>query len=282
MENITNLIYKLIFIALIAFIAANGVSDYIRYSLNSKKKFENLIQSRINSEDIMNNFPIEYFNPIKLFFNKDDEIKFGEGTVSAEPKTLSEYNLQGIIVLSKTDSLAIIKEKASNNTILLMKDELLNGFKLSQILKDKVIFKKDKKEFSLELQNPETNLNKQAPAAKSVKSYTDNYIPHIVSRTDIDKKIFNNSNELLTTLTLVPNMVANKMEGIRLARLRTGSIIYNYGAREGDVIVRVNGHKIDSMEKGYKLWENLKKENYVEIEILRDNKIVTIAFDVVK
>ena len=83
-------------------------------------------------------------------------------------------------------------------------------------------------------------------------------------------------------LTLVPNMAANKMEGIRLSRLRTGSIIYNYGAREGDIILRVNGHKIDSMEKGYKLWENLRKENYVEVEILRDNKIVTIAFDIVK
>jgi len=273
------ILLNIIFIVISAFIIANGINTIIRTKFNIITKTDIISEKTINDENIRN-FPPEYFFLIEDFFFDNEPIN---EQIKETPKLLTDYKLQGIIIINENLSIAIIKDLTNNLVYYLKKNEELEGYKIKKILKNQVVLIKNKKEYTLEI-NDEATLKISGKQTRIINEYNNsNYINHILSKTEFEKKIYNNLNQIFQTITLVPNVNENNiMTGVRIANLMPGSLFYQYGARPNDIILRVNGHKIDSMEKGYKLWENVKNENYIEVEILRDNKPIIFAFEITK
>jgi len=273
------ILLNIILIVISAFIIVNGINTIIKTKFNINTNIS-IISERIVNEEKIRNFPPEYYFLIEDFFS-DNELTNDQSKET--PKLLSDYKLQGVIIINETLSIAIIKDITNNLVYYLKRNEEIDGYKIKKILKNQVKMIKNKKEYTLEI-NDEPILRVSGRQSGLINEFNNsNYISHILSKTEFEKKIYNNLNQIFQTLTLVPNVNENNiMTGVRIANLVPGSLIYQYGARQGDIILRVNGHKIDSMEKGYKLWENVKNENYIEVEILRDNKPIIFAFEITK
>ncbi|HOL48378.1 MAG TPA: hypothetical protein PKX90_10370 [bacterium] len=273
------ILLNIILIVISAFIIVNGINTIIKTKFNINTNIS-IISERIVNEEKIRNFPPEYYFLIEDFFS-DNELTNDQSKET--PKLLSDYKLQGVIIINETLSIAIIKDITNNLVYYLKRNEEIDGYKIKKILKNQVKMIKNKKEYTLEI-NDEPILRVSGRQSGLINEFNNsNYISHILSKTEFEKKIYNNLNQIFQTLTLVPNVNENNiMTGVRIANLVPGSLIYQYGARQGDIILRVNGHKIDSMEKGYKLWENVKNENYIEIEILRNNKPIIFAFEITK
>jgi len=47
-----------------------------------------------------------------------------------------------------------------------------------------------------------------------------------------------------------------------------------------DIITSINGRPIDTIEKGMKLWDNIKTENFLELEIIRDNRYFPLVINI--
>lgn len=275
---------------MLAFISAKHISNlvYIRYSF---QKYN--IKSKTNSSltNSIIKYPYEYFNIIVDFFG--DSIKketLSEQSVVQDSVFSRDYELRGIIKLgADLHSIANIYERKTRKTILISKNDVLgDGYFLTEFFTDRVKFEKNNNVFYL-LLNEEENQddissfsgNRSAVTSKNTSELSAQNLNHIISRTDLDKQIFSNLNEILTSVTIAPNVnVQREMEGVRVVNLRKDSIIYNFGVREGDIILRVNGHVIDNMETGFKLWMNVKDEPYVYINLLRNGQPMTISFEV--
>ena len=77
-----------------------------------------------------------------------------------------------------------------------------------------------------------------------------------------------------------PNLVDGKIDGYKIYQVPSTHIFYALGARNSDVIRRVNGMPLNETEKMMELWSNIKNSNKIIIDIDRKGKCLTYEFTV--
>ncbi len=87
-------------------------------------------------------------------------------------------------------------------------------------------------------------------------------------------------NKFMTQVRIIPYFEANKSAGYRLAAMRPGSAFAQLGFRGGDIIQRVNDVELTSPEKMYTIFQNLKDEKVVTVDILRQGKKNTLTYEI--
>ena len=69
-----------------------------------------------------------------------------------------------------------------------------------------------------------------------------------------------------------------RMIGLRLARLRPGSLAEQLGLRSGDVLVRADGVALDSLPAALELAERARVAGRVVLEVEREGRTVVLAY----
>jgi len=87
-------------------------------------------------------------------------------------------------------------------------------------------------------------------------------------------------NKFMTQVRIIPYFEANKSAGYRLAAMRPGSAFAELGFRGGDIIQRVNDVELTSPEKMYTIFQNLKDEKRVTVDILRQGRKNTLTYEI--
>ncbi|MFQ5431833.1 MAG: type II secretion system protein GspC [Nitrospinota bacterium] len=88
-------------------------------------------------------------------------------------------------------------------------------------------------------------------------------------------------NDLMTQVRAVPHMNKDKvMQGFKVFQIRRGSVFQKVGLKNHDVIQRINGQKLDSVEKGLDLFAALRDETHFTLDILRNNANKTINIEI--
>ena len=98
-----------------------------------------------------------------------------------------------------------------------------------------------------------------------------------VSKSELDKN-FKNLSQLLTQMRVQPFFEKGKPAGFLISSVRRGSFVERLGARSGDIIKEVNGQKVDSVQKAFKLYNAFKNNNSVKITITRKGRPHTLNF----
>lgn len=65
-----------------------------------------------------------------------------------------------------------------------------------------------------------------------------------------------------------------KIVGLKMTFIPPNSLLYEMGARSGDIIRRVDGQKLENHQKLYQLWQSMQTASKVSVEIERAGKIV--------
>ena len=89
-----------------------------------------------------------------------------------------------------------------------------------------------------------------------------------------------NINQFMTQVRIIPYFEANKSAGYRLAAMRPGSAFAQLGFQGGDIIQRINDVELTSPEKMYTIFQNLKDEKRVTIDILRRGQKNTLTYEI--
>ncbi len=89
-----------------------------------------------------------------------------------------------------------------------------------------------------------------------------------------------NINQYRTQVRLIPYFEGNKSAGYRLAALRPGSAFEQLGFRGGDIIQQVNNVELSTPEKMYTIFQNLKDEKHVTVNIVRQGQKSTITYEI--
>jgi len=93
-----------------------------------------------------------------------------------------------------------------------------------------------------------------------------------------------NLNSLLQDARLVPNLVGEGeqkvADGFRIFRIRDNSIFNKLGMRNGDVIKAINGVKMDNIERGFELLQQLRFEKHFTIDVDRQEQSVNFVYNV--
>ena len=89
-----------------------------------------------------------------------------------------------------------------------------------------------------------------------------------------------NINQFMTQVRIIPYFEGNKSAGYRMAAIRPGSAFEKLGFRGGDIIQRVNDLDLSSPEKLYTIFQNLKDEKRVTVDILRQGQKNTLTYEI--
>ena len=204
-------------------------------------------------------------------------------------KTPLQVRLRGTVYRESGNSVAIIEDtKTRKQDLYHVGDFILGEAKLIAVSRNKVYLERDGKQEVLEVyEGPEVKTGERAegrrsqrgsiPTGAGIKKLSANR--YRIPPEDM-RNAFENMNHLLTQVRMVPNFKDGEPDGFKLLSIKGGSLIHRSGLRNGDLIKRVNGIEIDSPEKAFEVYEQIKNEPVITVEIVRGGRNKTLTYEV--
>lgn len=100
-----------------------------------------------------------------------------------------------------------------------------------------------------------------------------------ISREEINKNI-ENLNQFMSQVRLRPYFVEGKSEGFMISQIAPGSLLEKIGLTNGDVLKSVNGIPIDSPEKAFEVYQQLREETTIVLDIERNRTPQTFTYNI--
>jgi type II secretion system protein C len=209
----------------------------------------------------------------------------GEAVVTDSP-VLRRYELNGVIILPKGRSIALIRKSGQRESTIYRIGDMIEQMEIVKIEQKQVHLSSGGNTIILPMYYRFMVKKAGRNAPPPVREETpEEYagarkVQKVLSRSDVEDKVFNRANEILTQIAISPYMVDGGMEGLRLIRVPKGNIVYELGGRSGDLVKRVNGHELNQIDQMYKLWENIKDDSRITVDLERNKQIYSFDFEI--
>ena len=221
------------------------------------------------------------------------QIKAGREFFADLPESSLPLTLLGTVVNERGGrSFAIISQSGSKDQeIYFAGDIVTEGVILATVQRNRVILLREGKEEVLEKTSERAApASRRRPARRAVGSRVKS------SQNDIRiRKVGNNNyvmdrrevegvledfNKLLTQIRIVPHFKDGKPNGFKVFNIRPNSLFMKLGMVNGDIIKRVNGLDITGPEQALQMYQQLKQESRITIDLERFSKNITLQYEV--
>jgi general secretion pathway protein C len=287
----------------ITFILAHSINAFVSHSLtvSTDSVLPTTTPQKASAETTDSKALVDSILAARLFpLPSDTGSLSGDG--AATPPLAPPLNVAKSILLlgtamnSSTGMFAILEELSSKKQTLYRLQETVPAVgTIAQIEKDRVLFRQGSQEEWLNLAigklSPgfEYTLSASAqPVSPRPVSRPTAVIPvsqvSAKGRRPIARQILidtaNNPAQVNQHARLAPLMVNGKSQGILLEAINHYSLYGQLGFQSGDVLKQINGVELHDPSMFVSLFQQLKDERTINIDILRDNQPKTLALDV--
>lgn len=216
-----------------------------------------------------------YYSNVKVIL--DDEPKEVE---KKQIQTLSKYNLKAIYSTPSNGGWVSLED--SNGSYILSQWEDINGYILTKLYKNYVLFEKAAKEYRLDIKEKDS-----AVSYEISKTLENNIKENIVVKDDLVKINRDYLNSYVTDIDKVWNNIAIKeirnneqIEGFEVFKVNKDSVFSKLGLQDGDVIKAINNNVLGSYADAFKVYNNINNTKYLNIEILRNNEVMELNYEI--
>ena len=214
----------------------------------------------------------------------DPNMAGGAPPITEEVPGAEEILITGTISGSPLFARVTAKEKDKEEAEEYGIGQKLVGYRVKDISQHYVVLSKDGVNIKVEVGESLGEAKKRvlARASEEVQAPIDGNCPlvkKIVSRTDFERTLKKPA-VTYKDARFGPNLVVGKIDGYKIYQIPSTHIFYALGARNSDVIRRVNGMPLNETEKMMELWANIKNSNKIIIDIDRKGKCLTYEFNV--
>jgi general secretion pathway protein C len=202
-------------------------------------------------------------------------------TYLSQPKreVISEFlpHLELLGTLIGNSSLAFIYNQDTKNPGLYRLNDTIDDFRIVSIVPGKVTLERNGITHELLLA---AGKHGYAESKEVAVSYDDSGTM-IINKFQLLSQIMR-ANELLAKIKILPlpDVSSNKLRGFRIDNVPSGSIIEEAGIRNGDVVYSVQGQKMQSMQDALQMFNKIQNQSRIEIVLLRDDKPVTLHYEI--
>jgi len=280
MHNLKYHLLNILAVILFSYTCAVTINQIIKFNISPDNSSGN-IKNRKSYVNVQQKTLENYNNIIfKTAFFRVPDVSSDQQLVASAQSVSSVDNLMlmGTITGSWNIARAMIKKKGEKNPEIFGLTKKINnvyGYKLVSVFNSKVYLESNGQKSVLEMFEKK-DMKSGATSSKSGS----NKISKNISRAEIKQNVMNNIDKAMRGLRAGPYRVNGKIEGYRLITVRPYNILYKLGARSGDIAKRINGHKINSTEKLYNLWQSLKSESRISVDLERSGKIMTFDLNI--
>jgi general secretion pathway protein C len=287
----------------ITFILAHSINAFVFHSLTASTDsgLPAMAPHRASSETYDAKALADSILAARLFPLPSDTGSLWGGAEAAPPPSPPLNVAKSILLLgtamnSSTGGFAILEDLSSKKQTLYHLQETVPAVgMIAQIEKDRVLFRQGSQEEWLNLA-----IGKLSPGfERTVSTSAQPASPRPVSRPiaalpvsqlsskgkrPVARQILidtaNNPAQVNQQARLVPVVVNERPQGILLEAINHYSFYGQLGFQSGDVLKRINGVELHDPAMFASLFQQLKDERMIKIDILRDDQPITLAIDV--
>jgi type II secretion system protein C len=285
MKELRYHILNLLSVLLFSYTLASSVNALIRYSLQPDQQPVRTAVESHEGQRISRDYSQYAVITEKNFFRLP-----GSGLQSGAPGPaplvpLDNLILMGTITGPPVITRAMIMKKGDKNAgvfaLWKISSDITNdvfGYKLVKVDEDFVTLSFNGEKSLLRFPSKDTRAGQ--PGIPPQGAAPGNVFKQNVSRAEIKQQVLNNMDDASKGLVISPYRENNLVAGYRMTKVSRSNILYKYGVRSGDIIKRLNGHPMDSMEKLYKMWDTLQNESRLVLDVDRDGKLLTFDLNI--
>lgn len=101
----------------------------------------------------------------------------------------------------------------------------------------------------------------------------------VLDRREVEGELENMA-QLMTKARVVPNFSDGKPDGFRIFAIVPSSLYDKIGLQNGDVIQRINGMDIKDPESFFRVFQQLRQENRIALDMVRNNQKDTFEYEI--
>lgn len=193
-------------------------------------------------------------------------------------QTRLDLRLWGTVAAPGDNAYAVIEDVKKKRQLLLRVNDRIEDATLKMILREKVILEVSGKDEVLEMERFRTLHRPMRTAFRGPETGIGE--EHVrVPRQEIESAV-KNVNQLMRQVRIRPHFTNGRADGLRLTGIRSGSIFSRMGLRSGDVLVGVDGERIQSVDDALKFYKSLKSGGSVKLQVRRGSREKTIDYRV--
>jgi general secretion pathway protein C len=206
---------------------------------------------------------------------------FGEGKGPSGAPAAESYTDYTLIGTIEGDSFAgaVLADATNQQAFYRLDQKLPDGSRLVKVKRDRVSIKRPDGT-AVEIQTVDdtkiVNVAKATPGSSVRKVGEGRFM---VDQREIASSTENLS-QVLTQARALPYMEQGKTTGFRISEIMPGSIYEKIGLLNGDVVQRVNSQDVDEPGKFFQMYQGLKDEKHVSIDLLRNGQRQTLNYDI--
>jgi general secretion pathway protein C len=198
--------------------------------------------------------------------------------------TLDAHLLGTMVLTDPNQSIAVIEHKGTTGSYGIR--ETFADATLVRISRHRVEFyrnnqweylESDEAKAASESDESGSDLPRADRAGKGVVKKGDNQFE--ISKEKLEGAL-SDLNSILKQARAVPHIVNGVTEGFKIVAIRPDSIYKQLGIQNGDVIERVNGSEINSIESSLSLFQTLRNESNFTIDLKRRGEKLTYSYEV--
>lgn len=195
----------------------------------------------------------------------------------------TRLRLIGTVLGDQRGVFAIVEELSSKQQSLYhLHDSVLDLGEVTEIRRNGIVIRQGNVEELLELgilegQAAQTGSPGSAPSPQAAAAAT-GPLRKVVDRREVEQAM-NDLPKLLSQARAVPNTVNGAINGFRLDYIAPASFYERIGVQTGDVLQRVNGVDIRDPSTMLNLLQQLKNEQTVKLDLVRNNQRSTITYE---
>lgn len=200
------------------------------------------------------------------------------GDAEDSSSAISDFKLIGTVTGPPGIARALILKKGEPQPDVFKLRSNVYGFIITEIQSSKVYLKKKSETYTLNLFEKKEFAQTEKPSG--TESAAGGVVKKNISRAEMQQKVMNDIDNAMQGIQAGPHRVNGQIEGFKLIRIRPYNILYEYGIRSGDIIKRINGKKVDSTEKLFNMWQGIKNESKMVIDVERNGQIITFEMNI--
>lgn len=194
----------------------------------------------------------------------------------------SKIRLLGVVIGERGGVSAVIEELSSKRQAFVrLHDVIPDVGEVSEIRRNGIVVSQGDQQELLELligqiEKPAIAQPVAAPKAGPVSGGP---IRKVLDRREVDQAL-GDLPKLLSQARAVPYLVNGAMNGFRLDFIAPSSFYEKIGLQYGDILQQINGVEVRDPGTMLTLFQQLRNERIVKLDVLRNNQRTTMNFDI--
>lgn len=235
------------------------------------------------------NFPITFYKPIierNLFKTRKGAVQPKAVDInvgSLEPTTL-KLKLLGTVTGTQGSAYAVIQDEKDRQQNLFRVGDAIQDATLKAILREKVVLRVNGKDEILEIEKIRSGSGRRSSrSSRTTPIAQSRQVPKTqrinLKRSLLDEAIAN-VGDLMKDVNIQPHFEDGRPAGLRLSRIKRQSIFRKMGLRRGDIIVGVDGQRIESVGDVVAIYDSLTSASNVKLEIKRRGQTRILDYNI--